>query len=364
MEKTRLNNKIYTLDILRIVAALSVFIFHLKLHCHLDLYSKILNKFFINGAIFMVLFFMLSGFLLYYTNQNKNIIEKENLFEFIKKRFIRIYPSYFVYLIIIYILDKTTLIKKVALLPGELLLQQSFYPSANYNVGNAGTWFVSTVFALYLCFPYLQHIVKNMNIKTKYIIATMLFFAVYPSVILGIFRENITMIYSNPIFRIPEFVIGMCIAKLYLENKDKNKNKDKDYCLLYTIGSTIGLVLAVKILAGMGFNGKFPLFNIAVVPMFGLIIYFTSLIKDKKITKLCSSKFIQYCSNISFSFYLVQGLSFHIYYVFINNFKNLLTIQVCLILFILNCIFSIFLYEFGEKYLSNLLRNKFLKKFN
>ena len=160
------------------------------------------------------------------------------------------------------------------------------------------------------------------------------------------------------------FVIGMCIAKLYIENNDKNKNKDKDYCLLYTIGSTIGLVLAVKILAGMGFNGKFPLFNIAVVPMFGLIIYFTSLIKDKKITKLCSSKFIQYCSNISFSFYLVQGLSFHIYYVFINNFKNLLTIQVCLILFVLNCIFSIFLYEFGEKYLSNLLRNKFLKKFN
>ncbi len=354
--------KIFTLDILRILAAFVVFIFHLTLHCGLKFQSDILNNLFTNGAVFMVLFFMLSGFLLYYRYQDKNLINPEQLSNFFINRFIRIYPVYLLFIFTTYFTDKSPLITKIVLLPNELLMMQSVYSSTNDYLNNSGTWFISTIFILYIFYPYIQHLLKNNKINIIYIIITLIFFSVYPSIILAYFNENITTIYSNPIFRIPEFTIGMCIAKIYTANKHKKYSVMIPAFLSLITVVTISILCHNNFINHISFRYKYPLFNIAVVPLFGLIIYFTALIKSKSVISFCKSFPVQYSAKISFAFYIVQCWTFYIYYTFLKNNLSSSVTAMCILLFVINILFSILVYEIIEKRLITILKTIIYKK--
>lgn len=67
VEKTK---RLYSLDIFRIISAFFVFLFHAKIHINVDF--GIFNNFIEMSNIFMVAFFMLSGFSLYYSNYAKS----------------------------------------------------------------------------------------------------------------------------------------------------------------------------------------------------------------------------------------------------------------------------------------------------
>lgn len=60
------NYRLIGIDILRILSALVVFFFHARVHLHCSF--GVLSGFVEMGAIFMTAFFMLSGFVLQYTN--------------------------------------------------------------------------------------------------------------------------------------------------------------------------------------------------------------------------------------------------------------------------------------------------------
>ena len=70
------NYRLIGIDILRILSAFVVFLFHARIHLHC--YFGVLTRFVEMGAIFMTAFFMLSGFVLQYTNSalvmDKNMI--------------------------------------------------------------------------------------------------------------------------------------------------------------------------------------------------------------------------------------------------------------------------------------------------
>lgn len=87
--------RLYTVDIFRIISALMIFLFHAR--SHLNTNFGLLNNFIGNGHIFMIAFFMLSGFSLYYVDyEKKNFNDKYDInpILFIKKRLISIYPLY------------------------------------------------------------------------------------------------------------------------------------------------------------------------------------------------------------------------------------------------------------------------------
>ena len=353
-----IREKIFTLDILRILAAFCVFIFHLHLHCTFNLNLKILNDFFSNGAVVMVLFFMLSGFLLFYTNYENDFSEFSNIFKFLLKRIIRIYPIYLVYLISVYFLDKTTILNKIVLIPCELFLQQSLYPSSYDYVGNSGSWFVSTIFILYILFPYIMQILKNIKIKQIFVILIMIFFAIYPAIIPAYFEENMAYIYANPAFRIPEFVIGMCIAKIYIENTKMKSNILLSLFLSFTLVLIISILSHNNFLNHMRFDSRYIFFNIITVPLFALIIYSTACLKDKYAIAFCKSFIVQYAAKISFAFFLVQCWTFYIYFNVLKNKIHMSNSKLFIILFTLNLLFSIITYEIVEKRLTKIIKNK------
>ena len=63
MDYSSLKQRYVGLDILRIVSAFVVCIFHTTIHLSCDF--GILQGFFMHGAVFMTAFFMLSGFTLF-----------------------------------------------------------------------------------------------------------------------------------------------------------------------------------------------------------------------------------------------------------------------------------------------------------
>ena len=247
-------------------------------------------------------------------------------------------------------------------LPNELLMMQSVYSSTNDYLNNSGTWFISTIFILYIFYPYIQHLLKNNKINIIYIIITLIFFSVYPSIILAYFNENITTIYSNPIFRIPEFTIGMCIAKIYTANKHKKYSVMIPAFLSLITVVTISILCHNNFVNHISFRYKYPLFNIAVVPLFGLIIYFTALIKSKSVISFCKSFPVQYSAKISFAFYIVQCWTFYIYYTFLKNNLSSSVTAMCILLFVINILFSILVYEIIEKRLITILKTIIYKK--
>lgn len=86
--------RLYGLDILRIVAALMVCAFHTQIHLGAD-YGPF-TTFVSQGAIFMTLFFMLSGYSLFTGYADKPFGDKNNFVAFFKKRFIGIVPMYWI----------------------------------------------------------------------------------------------------------------------------------------------------------------------------------------------------------------------------------------------------------------------------
>ena len=84
------------LDIMRIVLALFVFLFHSRMH---GADYKVLNPIVSKGMAFMTAFFLLSGFALYHS-QRQELNDWISIKTFYKKRVLSIMPAYWAIAII------------------------------------------------------------------------------------------------------------------------------------------------------------------------------------------------------------------------------------------------------------------------
>ena len=92
--------RLFVIDILRVVSVLVIFLFHSNIH--LGCQYGVFTDFIYMGAVFMTAFFILSGFLLFYVNYDKNGFKAiEDILLFYKKRIVSIMPLYW-FIVIIY----------------------------------------------------------------------------------------------------------------------------------------------------------------------------------------------------------------------------------------------------------------------
>lgn len=111
--------RVVGLDVLRILSMLIVFLFHSKLNYNCN--YGIFNDFIGMGAIFMTLFFILSGFSLFMTYNKENVIEILGLKRFYIKRFISIIPMYyFMAILFVIFLGRETFIDNIRIAPIEI----------------------------------------------------------------------------------------------------------------------------------------------------------------------------------------------------------------------------------------------------
>lgn len=346
------------LDIFRVVSVLAVCAFHTTIH--LGCNYGILQPVSLMGAMFMTAFFMLSGFSLYINYSEENLCDLKQAKVFFIKRAIGILPMYYVAAILyILIISKGSIKETLFYLPIEALGLQSTFSSLFGYSHNGGTWFVSCIIICYLVYPYLQEIVKQMNMKAK-----LFLFAICGSILLYaplvVLFSGIANIYSNPFFRLLEFLVGVLLASVRIELSENRIIKK----LIFSWGGVLleGIIYTICVTAAVKRNiqiGNYMFYSWIGLPLFSLMLLGMSGVESKVLEK---SVILKYFSSLSYTFFLAQLYSNWLCKQIIANFEITSNLSKLFLGWGICVVIAVALHEIFEKRITKILKNKFLEK--
>lgn len=242
--------KIESFNILRIFSAIGVLFYHLY-WCFDCRYGEI-DSLVSQSTFYMTTFFVLSGFVICYSNYNKDFFKDENyLYVYLRKRFLSLYPTYiFIFIFFMFVYKNvTTLFEDIVSLPFQLTMLFGFehYP----HVINSGAWFFSLLFMCQILGPFFIYITKKMNTKSIYI-------CIGVSIILLSCAPFINvMVYASFVIRLMEFFVGISLACIYVKSGEKKYvHQLAGDCLTYVIYfiSLVGVYYLHKYVQLKGYN--------------------------------------------------------------------------------------------------------------
>jgi exopolysaccharide production protein ExoZ len=223
------------IEIFRGVAILLVVLRHLSM----DLQSRHGYYYFFGvfkteyGAI--DLFFVISGFVLMlnyfqYRGQTNQIVN------YLKKRFIRIFPVYWMCLSIVLFIYATM---KPAIAQSytydlDFYIRNIFLIKGNWVIYPA--WFLSTELFLYLIFTITFFIKQTRNLVLLLILYSLIILSIHMQIFTSKFPDYVYSIFSIPVF---EFILGIFASLLYVRYRGKLKLQRLFYLgvILWLIGA-------------------------------------------------------------------------------------------------------------------------------
>lgn len=279
---------------IRFFAAFAVVLFHSGASfagksTHFPAFLKILLM---NGYSGVTFFFVLSGFILHFTHRGR-VASGAQVRKFAVARFARIYPVYFL---------AVALMLPFMTLSGwgdvpQFFLLQSWGQDSSWGITlwNMPSWTLSVEFFFYLCFPLFSRGVEHLPIWAVAIFAiSLLAFATI--------TESSTFVSGDlgpfawmkwvplPILRLPEFVIGICVAELHLRGAMIRIPS-------WVIAVTLFVVLC---LTGDHHIGPF------VTAMSALLIASISANQESRFARVLSMRWLVLLGGASYSLYLLH----------------------------------------------------------
>jgi len=252
-----------------------------------------------NGNLGVVLFFMLSGFILYYSYA-ENLETLRDLYKFFVARFARLYPVYFLMIAICCLV--------YARLPhgNELLIfpmLQSWGP-ANSEIGytwNMQGWTISVEAFFYCCFPLLLLLFR----RTWSLLA--LWSAVAAVFLLAVMERTSHLRPVTdaplclrhimlPLLCLPQFILGLLLGVIFLRKRQRGSTPSNDWITFLVLLPCAGLIIF----------GSDYLLNIGCLFGFGWAIY--RLANGRGwLSRLLSTPLMLLLGGASYSIYLFQG---------------------------------------------------------
>ena len=210
-----------------------------------------------------------------------------NIKLFYKKRYITILPIYYLVgtLYIIFFGGGTeSLLENVILMPIEILGLQSVFTSIFSVSHNGGTWFVSCILLCYLIYPFAQEIIKQILLKSKIkmLLLSVLVLLWSPFIV---WKFQTGAIYSNPFFRILEFIIGILLCSMKDEISRLSIARflySRIFIFIEFIILIIGVTVAYRLKVS---PGNYMLYSWIGLPMFMLLIVSMSSIVSNQFNK-------------------------------------------------------------------------------
>lgn len=197
------------------------------------------------GGIGVTYFFILSGFVLYYSYGKKfeQGFSKLDLKNFFIARFFRIYPAYLLALLLVTVVHffARDIFGLKSILSPDLFtswlinlfaLQSLTASTLAHMYWNAPSWSISTEFAFYLIFPFfLRYFSSRFNSIFLMIVGVVLFILTWSLLrtlvvfggFAGWFDKLVWIDYVSDrhfLWRIWEFFVGIFVAKIYFLSKD------------------------------------------------------------------------------------------------------------------------------------------------
>lgn len=339
------------IQILRGFAAIFVMLYHATRHYATSEIS-FLGGFFKYGFFGVDIFFVLSGFVIYLSSYK--YLENGNSFDFLKKRIIRIYPSFWFFLLI-----PLTI---VFLVFPQYISDKSAFELSNYiNVFfllfdhpqiSQISWTLS--FELYF---YLLFFLVILNKKFKYLVFLILIGSFVNLVNIDLFPNLYLQKYLfSPL--ILEFFLGVLVA-IFLK-KSKNKNN-----VLFGFLFLISIVyyFAIPFLSANDFI-SISKHNRILNFGFASFLLILSLVLIEKFNAIKSSKLLILVGDSSYVLYLIHSVILSFFdnqlilsgkLIVINN--QITTLLVCSFIVFL----SVFLHKYIEKPMLKYLNAVFLK---
>lgn len=110
-----------------------------------------------------------------------------------------------------------------SLLPSFITLTQAFFPATFNRLGGGYLVFISIIIYVYmLSHDRLFSKIYIIQVKAVYFNGCTYFGNHLSRNSKGILGGTFAQIYANPIFRLPEFIIGMCVAQICLRKKERH----------------------------------------------------------------------------------------------------------------------------------------------
>ena len=233
--------KLYSLQILRGFAAISVLVTHVFQGTN----YKPFGEYFLSGQYGVDIFFVLSGFLIYLT-----VKENANAIGYAKKRVFRIYPLY-VFAFLLYVISDTgkyqlgdeiiTYIQNITMLPWNKAI--------GYNSLVIGVaW--STVFEVFFYFLFFIVVLTKISKRWMLIILPFIFLVSQVIVRSNVFPENTPFISFflslGSSIHLMMFLVGCFISEVYSLNKIPRINISLYTVLLFLSIACTGLMMLVR----------------------------------------------------------------------------------------------------------------------
>lgn len=342
--------KLEQLTFTRFIAAISIVIFHYGL----DVFpfnhglANILLK---QANVVVSYFFILSGFVMIIAYGDKDKIE---FGDFMKRRLARIYPAYFlaiiVFLFYFLVQFKPFDIKGLIL---NFTFLQSWIPGYALSF-NAPGWSLSVEMFFYLLFPLLFNYFYKRYSVNKLLIPILLLF-VTSQILLHVLRYSTfykgfpsasnDLIFFFPLMHLSEFLVGNIAGLFFLKGV---KKRNYDFYIFMLI-----IILILLLISHSGINYHNGMLAFVFVP---LIILISS--NNGISTKILTTKYLVFLGEISYGIYIFQKPVFFwvsgiLKYYNINNsaLNFYLTVTVLLIL-------SAISYKFIETPLRKIVNKK------
>ena len=311
MSATQARGHIFPLTSLRFVAAAMIVALHLSGKLGLPDFRDTFP--YGSGVSF---FYVLSGFILtyvYYRPDNKGW-PKQKFFEFIKKRFRRLYPLHIATLILICVFVPSVL-NDLSSLPYQLTLTQSWFGGKSTAFSyNAPAWSISTEMGFYILFPFFLLLYKRIGAVFLLLMTATLTGVLVLNNVAPDLKWLWELIQVHPLCRLFEFVCGIWIAKLFLTRPDI-----KGSTLSFTIFEAIsilcvlifGLMIAkistTSAYSVIGDDLYNSLKRVGLLPFFAFLIWVFSYSRGY-ISKILSWRPFVFLGEISFAIYLVHQI--------------------------------------------------------
>lgn len=284
------------------------------------------------GKIGVWLFFILSALLLTLQGINEENINLKNTIIFYIKRFFRIYPSYIIIFIIIYLIRYIADIKTIIL---HLLLQE----------GQGHFWTIPVEFKFYLIIPLLVFILKKFkNDKIKLLFLFGLFLLTTFTFPYTIYEGNsITLAWYWPVF-----LTGMILAYIF-KYYEKNPRESIIFDVVFFI-DILCIILSTPYFRKLffGLEPEYYLSNKYIYFGIAWSILIISIQNSRYIKKyLNNSKILLAVGNISFPLYLVHYIVLQYIFTIASNI-NSLKLKL-LIVIIISIMISILIHLLIEK---------------
>lgn len=289
--------RIEQLTFTRFIAAISIVIFHFGMNSFI-FNNDFVSFLFTRANVAVSYFFILSGFVMIIAYRNQIHLKSRIYF---KNRFARIYPVYFLAIIL---LLTSKLFENIKLdeLFLNLTMLQSWFPDKALSINYPG-WSLSVEFFFYITFPLtFKFLLRNNLLKISISIIT---FWIVSQVIYLLFINgaieipvySVVDINYNPLFHFNEFLIGNLTGLYFLKSID-NKNSTKYNNLFIFIFLTL-LCLSLKYQISLSYHNG--LLAIIFAPLIFLIAKSKGLIST-----FFSNRLFVFLGEISFGIYIYQ----------------------------------------------------------